>query len=513
MRAFYTQSMTAPERIGKYRLDRLLASGGMGEVFLAHHDGPAGFSKTLVVKRILQHLAADEQSVNMFLNEARLAALLSHPNVVQIFELGHEDDAYFLAMEYIHGKSLRHILKALAAQKCRLTPAVAAHLCAQALRGLHYAHGLTDTKGQPLRIVHRDVTPENILIGFEGAVKLVDFGIAKAMTSDATQVTTVLGKRKYMAPEQLSGQAVDARADVYGMGVVLYEVMTAEAPHARVPPSELMHKIVEGPVPPHTFCAEVPERLSDIVMRALRANAAERFQSAGDMANALETYLAATAEIITQGQVTNFMQQLFPLEVNMHAPAPVVIAQGTRPLQGSAEALTRIDSAQQPALEPLAVGTGMKMSSWPRRAWLMAAVGVLSGLFWWANLRGNEPDASPKEASSAPQPIPSAISIEWPKAEPAPPVQPQSMQPATVLPKAHVPKRVPTGTVTVRVHPWAEVLLDDKSLGTTPFPPVEVAAGRHTFLLRNVDLNVEKKVTIVVPKGGEASVTANLMQR
>src|SRR5205823_15041286 len=180
------------ERLGKYRVIQLLATGGMGEVLLARHEGPAGFAKTVVVKKILRHLAHDQSFIDMFLNEARLAAQLTHPNIVQIFELGQEEDTWFIAMEYVHGRSLRVIKQQLLERKEVMAPWVAARLCSQALQGLHYAHTLTDERGKSLGVIHRDVSPDNVLVTFGGVVKLVDFGIAKPMNAESTTRTGTL---------------------------------------------------------------------------------------------------------------------------------------------------------------------------------------------------------------------------------------------------------------------------------------------------------------------------------
>jgi serine/threonine-protein kinase len=182
------------ESLGRYRLIKLLATGGMGEVFVARQEGPAGFTKTVVIKRILRHLAGDQNFIDLFLNEARLAAQLQHPHIAQVFGLENEGNTWFIAMEYVHGRSLRDVLRAAREQRLLVPPRIAARLAAQALQGLDFAHELTDERGQSLGILHRDVSPENLLVSFSGSVKLVDFGIAKAMTGAATRVGRPKGK-------------------------------------------------------------------------------------------------------------------------------------------------------------------------------------------------------------------------------------------------------------------------------------------------------------------------------
>src|SRR5262249_47010687 len=219
-------------RLGKYQLLRKLATGGMAEVFLAKTDGPMGFEKLLVIKRILPHLAEDPQFVEMFLGEAKLAAQLNHPNLVQIFDFGRAEGSYFIAMEYIDGPNLR-TLQVRARDLRRMVPfPIAARIVSWAAEGLAYAHDFQDlATGQPLHLVHRDVSPDNILVGRSGTVKLVDFGIAKATgQSHQTQAGTVKGKVAYMAPEQLRGEPLDRRVDLYPLRIGPSELCTGRMP-------------------------------------------------------------------------------------------------------------------------------------------------------------------------------------------------------------------------------------------------------------------------------------------
>lgn len=297
----------------RYKLLKLLATGGMGEVFLARSEGPHGFSKTLVIKRILSHLASDPQFVEMFLDEARLAALLTHPNIVQIYELGEEEGSWYIAMEYIHGRTLRGIRRELLQKRQLLSPIFAARVCAQALQGLHYAHTLTDEVGTPLRVVHRDVSPDNVLVGFNGQVKLVDFGIAKAATAiSTTRSGTVKGKFSYMAPEQLLGNPVDGRTDVYAMGVILFELLTGARPWTGPTEPALINKILHSPPPtPRERNPALPEAMNDLILRALEKDPADRFQSAEEMSLELERFITQNGQQLTTSQVGAFVRELF----------------------------------------------------------------------------------------------------------------------------------------------------------------------------------------------------------
>ncbi|MFL5319623.1 MAG: serine/threonine protein kinase [Myxococcaceae bacterium] len=306
--------MEGQTQLGKYRLLSLLASGGMGEVYLAKMEGPAKFAKTVVVKKVLSHLARDPNFIEMFLNEARLAAVLTHPNIVQIFELGEQDGTYFIAMEFVNGRSLKAIKQQLLDQKQIVSPIFAARVCAQALNGLHYAHTLTDEEGTPLHVVHRDMSPDNVLVTFGGEVKVVDFGIAKASNAVTTTRTgTLKGKYAYMAPEQLLGKAVDARADIFAVGVMLYELLTGMRPfRASTEPALIQTILSADPKPPHEVNSNVPVELSEVVLKALQKDPRQRFRDAEQMSVALEVWLQSLGQPLTATHIGSLLKQLFP---------------------------------------------------------------------------------------------------------------------------------------------------------------------------------------------------------
>jgi hypothetical protein len=302
-----------PTQLGRYRIIQKLATGGMGQVYLARQEGPAGFSKSAVVKQILSHLAGDPRFVEMFLAEARLAAILSHPNIVQIFELGEADGGWFIAMEYLHGRSLRDVRQQAEKRAERIPSIQAARIMAQALEGLHCAHTARGDGGLPLNIVHRDVSPENVFVCFNGTVKVLDFGIAKAADRNTTtRAGEVKGKYAYMAPEHLAGQPVDARSDVYGAGIVLYEAVCGERPFDGPSDAATIHKIITTEAPNLAQRApEVPEVLSEIVMKALAKNPDDRFRSAEEFRAALEAFIASTGEASNNAATARYLKHLF----------------------------------------------------------------------------------------------------------------------------------------------------------------------------------------------------------
>src|SRR5512139_2277258 len=222
----------SPRIFGRYQLLELIARGGMAEVHKAKSHGVEGFEKVLVIKSILPELSRDAEFVEMFVKEAKIAVSLSHPNIVQVFDLGRADDRYFIAMEYVAGTDLSTLLRRAARHELPLAPALSVFIASEVAQALDYAHRRRDQDLQPMSLVHRDVSPQNILLGFEGAVKLTDFGIAKARhkVEENTQAGVLKGKYAYMAPEQARGEPVDARADLYALGIVLYECLSGTHP-------------------------------------------------------------------------------------------------------------------------------------------------------------------------------------------------------------------------------------------------------------------------------------------
>lgn len=279
-------------RIGRYELIARLAVGGMAEVYLARHGELSGFKTLVVVKKVLPHLAENPEFISMFLDEARIASMLDHPNVVRIVEVGRAGNDYFLAMELVQGKPLGSLIRRSNDRQQPLDPKLAALIMAQAAAGLHHAHGVSDAEGHPLGLVHRDVSPKNILVSFEGGVKVIDFGIARAMGRiSQTNTGGMKGTVGYMAPEQAKSEPVDRRSDVFACGVVLWETLTSRRLFRKENDLATMRALIYDPVPRPSTVAKVPAVLEQITMKALNRDPEQRFQSALELALALERHI------------------------------------------------------------------------------------------------------------------------------------------------------------------------------------------------------------------------------
>ena len=308
--ALSAEALKRGTRLGRYELLVPIAKGGMARVWAARLHGQRGFSKTVAIKTILPHLAEETEFEKMFLDEARIAAMVHHPNVCEIYELGEEGKVLYLVMEWVNGESLMQLLRS-SGKMAPMDARLAARIVADACAGLHAAHQLTDDGGKPLGVVHRDVSPHNILVGSDGQVKVADFGVAKALgqTHTATQAGQAKGKMAYMAPEQIAGQA-DRRSDVFSMGIVLYEATTGQRPFTGGNDAEIMHAVLSGQcVAPSRILRGYPPELEQIVARAMASDPAQRFPNAERMRAALEEWLAKSGPLVSSGMVGAFVQQ------------------------------------------------------------------------------------------------------------------------------------------------------------------------------------------------------------
>ena len=303
---------------GKYLLLERLAVGGMAEVFLAKSFGIAGFERIITIKRILPTMAEDDDFIEMFIDEAKIAGHLNHASIVPIYELGKIGESHYIAMEHVWGKDLLQIINRFRRFRRRMPPNMAAYIASRMCEALEYAHTKRDRQGEPLNIVHRDISPQNILVSYEGAVKLIDFGIAKAAgRSTKTQGGVLKGKFGYMSPEQVRGLPIDHRSDVFAVGTCIYEMLAADRLFLGESDFSTLEKVRHALVAPlNEVVSKVPEELESIVMKALRQDPIDRWQSAGELHEALQGFLSRHPPLFTAAKLAEWMKKGFEKELH-----------------------------------------------------------------------------------------------------------------------------------------------------------------------------------------------------
>ncbi len=521
------------EQIGRYSIDRLLARGGMAEVFVGKAIGPGGFQKSVVIKRILPELAEDPAFVEMFLSEARLAAQLNHPNVVQVFDFGVNDGQYYLAMEYVRGQTLRALLKHFVGQKHAMPVQLAARIACGVCEGLQYAHDLADDDGRPLNIVHRDVAPDNVMVTSSGVPKLVDFGVAKAVSNTHRSVAgTVKGKYAYMSPELVRGLEPDRQVDVYALGVTLFELVTARRPFKADTELALVQLIVAGDTPlAHVLNPAVPEALSRIIGLAMHPTKTERYPDARSLQRALEAWLSSTGAQVGTAELAAVVEEVTRARrgVSSHSGessgpksgTPISSRSGEAPVLGLSSVGTSSKTSTAVVLAELDVDVDEAQPS-PAKpkppVVLLVVLGLallaLGGMGAMLFARREAPAA----AAAAPAPV--AVVAEAPPAAEAPP------PPAAVVasPSAAAPHPVPLpyegrgdstsksvkpvvsgedGYLTLRTEPWCDVYLGPEKLGTTPLIRAPIAPGKKALLLKNDKVGFTKRLTLTIEPGKE----------
>src|SRR3954471_12297335 len=309
------------KRLGKFEILALLALGGTAEIYLARIGGAAGFEKYVVVKCLHDHLADDAEFVKMFLDEARLAAHLDHSNIVQTMELGQHDGRYYMVMEFLAGLSLAMIVRRAAERlpNSRIPVPLVLNMLAQSCAGLHYAHEKA-MNGKALNIVHRDISPQNLVISFEGVVKVVDFGIAKAeLRETKTRSGTIKGKFAYMSPEQCIAANVDRRTDVFALGVIAHELLTGRRLFKRTSPYETYQAVIDCAVdPPSKVNVELDPALDDVIMKSVAKDKDHRYPTAEAFGDALLSYLHHRGKGSGPGDVSRFFDASFSQEIEEH---------------------------------------------------------------------------------------------------------------------------------------------------------------------------------------------------
>ncbi|MBK8013712.1 MAG: serine/threonine protein kinase [Deltaproteobacteria bacterium] len=323
-------------RAGRYEILHRIAAGGMAELYLARYLGPSGFEKRCAIKRVLPQHAVNDTFSEMFLNEARVTALFDHPNIAQVFDMGKDDEGrLYIVMEHVNGLNLRQILRRCQEKGRVLPPELAGWIMAQALDGLAYAHVFREEpSGRPLNLVHRDISPQNILVSREGSVKVVDFGIAKAASIRAQTVAGMLkGKLGYMSPEQAQGDPLDARSDIFCAGICLYELIAGARPFTGVDEFSTLTAILDSPPPPIPSAAACPPGIEAAIYKALEKNPDARFQTARAFQVALYEALRETPIPLANHVVSAFMTSLLQVDAAPFDPELVRVrpARADRP--------------------------------------------------------------------------------------------------------------------------------------------------------------------------------------
>lgn len=443
---------------GEYRLLRRLGAGGMAEVFLAKREGPGGFEKQLVIKRVLPHLSKSERFTSMFLKEARLAALVDHPNLVHVSSFGEIDGEYYLAMEYVDGLTLVDLL----ARTGTPTPGVCCRIAVDLLAALEAIH--------EAKLVHRDVSPKNLMLTRAGAVKLLDFGIA--ITAEDEGLVT-MGTRRYMAPEQMLGEPVDHRADLFAVGVVLYELFVGRPPYDGLP-----QRLPEQP-------ESIPDPVWAVIRQALAILPDGRPTNARAMQRPLEVYLAERGLEGTRGHLADLVGAVSTTRARPRS----VLSRLTR-LTG----MTGDDGAE-PGPRPLGVALLFALG---------AAIAAATTVLLWPD---DPPPAPPPAVAAEPpaQPPPTPVAATTTTAVAEAPVERTTRTPKKRRKRARRP-----GKLTIDTTPWTVVYLGDRKLGMTPLQGVKLPAGKHRLRLANPKTGLSKSIVVTIRPGRVTRVRRTL---
>ncbi len=460
------------DRFGKYRLVKLLATGGMAELFYAFQQGIEGFEKPVVIKRILPALARNKRFIKMLFDEARIVARLNHKNIVQILDLGCINGQYFIAMEYLEGESLAVLVDTCLRSGLGIPRNLVVAAIAQAAEGLHHAHTMTAPDGRPLNIIHRDVSPQNIMVLYTGVVKVIDFGVARAVGRVTETRTGVLkGKLSYMSPELIQGKAIDARSDVFSLGVVLWECLLGRRLYEQESDLKVLESITSKDAPsPAVYDADVSEELCRITLRALARDRELRFQSALDFKSALSSYLKSAESDADPPAIGLYVREMFA---------------------------DRIEEKRHLTRRPF----------W--RRWAVVGVALLvvllgAGLYlslgrWSGAGDSGEPTTTGAEAGDLsagnPDQVVDEQRVAGNKKKHRARIQRRQKK------KATPDQAGPPGKVRLMTTPWTDIYYRGRKIGQTPLVDVEFPPGTIRLRAVNKEAGIDRIITIRVKPG------------
>lgn len=516
--------MLQPQRFGRYLLTQKIATGGMAEIFLAKFFGTAGFEKDLVIKRILPQWSYNQEFIAMLIDEAKIAVQLNHANIVQVFELGKEKEAYYIAMEYVEGIDLRRVKKP--------PLAITLFVMTELLEGLAYAHQKKDTQGRPLQIVHRDISPQNILLSFDGAVKITDFGIAKAALKDHETMTGVLkGKFAYMSPEQAEQKVLDARTDLFAAGIILYELVTGERLFGGRGDLDTLDRVRRAQV---SFSPSIEKsldpRLRALILKSLSRQREDRFTSATEFRTELLHFCEEIGVRPSRQTLSRYLQEAYPQEVTSIQEQSKQRETKTRqflsetrlletvvePITATVFAgqeLTTVDVSFKPLHPHQAHRSKRVHPGWRWGVGIGLLVVAIFGLWKFFSPErppyATIPVTQPRDLGKLPEgKLPLPVQTHQVMAAPPPPLTViEKAPPATVILEPPKPPQVPSqvaskkeingvGSVSIQAIPWGYVLIDGQGRSETPVQKKSLAAGTHRLEISYEPENLKVSRTI-----------------
>lgn len=516
-------------RIGRYRLIKRIATGGMAEIHLAKLLGEAGFEKEIVIKRILPQWTADDEFIRMLIDEAKIAVQLSHPNIVGVYELARDGEIYYIAMEYLHGVDLRRLMQKAAGKG--IPWEVALTVIADVLEGLAYAHTKRDTSGRHLKIVHRDISPQNILVSFDGSVKIADFGIAKAASRSHETIAGVLkGKFAYMSPEQANHEPLDGRSDLFSTAVVLYELLTGNRLFYRSSDQETLHQVRQCRVLfEEKAQKKIPPRLQEIVLKGLAKDPADRYPDASLFRDDLLKFARRSRKAFKRETLVSFLEKLFREEISRPTPEEIVESQPTSPLVE--ETRTAADQEVFASTKILtekptqrAIGNLSRPLATTSRALQVALVfgfAVMATILLVLVNPHHPVDRSETGVRPEDQKRFTPPEIARPDKQTSPeltapvPSEPEVLPPVASLKGGVLPKvdaHSKTGYLSVQAIPWGIVFVDGGRRGETPLRRLSLKAGDHTLRVVHEPSGAAASTKFLLAAGGDLVCLAHLQR-